>query len=284
MPFPDISSVVTAVAGEIGASRSKTSPSAGLRFPSGDVYYGMYFSFKEMKYDLENDYKANFTQSISAPQIFLPMPVSGIIESLNMNYGAQEAGVLGQAVGAGEQIGGAAMSAYDGAGSGYQQAAAAARVAGTVGVAAHGVAAAVGIGAILDMQSEMVVNPYALTLFQSVAPRVHSFTWKLIPRSEQESKAIREIILEFQKHSLPTLKNSGTFLGLPDECELAFFGTQQLYKFARSVVTSVTVNHTPYGAPVFFGRDGSPVATELTLTFQEVQSLTRESYSGEFSA
>jgi hypothetical protein len=282
MGFPDLSSIATGAASVINSSRGKTSPSASMRFPSGEIAYGMYFAFKEMQYDLMPGSKAKFTQSISAPQVFLPLPVSGIIESMNINYGANEAGVLGHAAGAGSEMGDAAMASFQGTeASPAQVGAALGRTFGSVGVAARSAIGATSIGAIVDMKTGNVVNPYALTLFQSVAPRAHSFTWKLIPRSQQESESIQKIIKHFQTYSLPTLQAGGTFLGLPQECELAFFGTDKLFKFAKSVVTSVTVNHAPFGVPVFFARDGSPTAIELTLTFQEVESLTRESYLGE---
>lgn len=69
------------------------------------------------------------------------------------------------------------------------------------------------------------------------------------------------------------------FLKMPEELEVCFYGSKFLYKFARCVIQSVQVNYTPFGPASFFaGSEGAPTGVELTLSLQEIEQLTKESY------
>jgi hypothetical protein len=65
---------------------------------------------------------------------------------------------------------------------------------------------------------------------------------------------------------------------MPEEVELCFFGTQFLYKFARCVITGVSVNHAALGMASFFAQDGAPTAVELTIQLEEIETLTKQAY------
>ena len=284
-----LNGIVVGAAAEIAKSRNRTSPQqAKMQFPTTEKpAYGMYFRFNKLTYDLMPGSKAQFSNLTDGAHIFLPLPGSGLREQLGINYNSQEVGAIGAAMATGAMAGGVVSDTFSGASNDAQRIIATNEVAVRAGgSAALALRSSVnnfvpGAGAILDMKTGNVVNPYALALFQSVAPRAHNLTWRLFPRSQSDSIAIRQIINQFKFHALPTRTESGLFLKMPSEVEMAFYGTDKLFKFAPCVINGVTVNYTPMNAPSFFGEDNAPNGVELTVDFQEIESLTRESYAQE---
>jgi hypothetical protein len=273
----------------IGANRDRTSASASggaLRFPASEkALYGMAFRFMATKYD-PGASKSIFDSitTFGGGHIFLPLPVSGIVENQSLSYDNVEMGPSGAAINAGGSMGAAARAGLTGqkVDSG---AVGAASVRGADALA-YGVRQAVqGLspqaGVYIDQQLGSILNPFSIAAFRGVTPRAHAFTFRLVPKNEADSALIREITDQFKYHSLPARsQNSLAFLTIPDEVEIEFFGTQNLFKFARCVIVSVNVSYTPFGPPAFFGSDGAPAAVELQLQFQEVEQLTRQAYKG----
>lgn len=272
----------------IGASRSKTSPQTSkMQFPTAEkVVYGMVFKFNKISYDLQPGSKAKFSNLTNDSHIFLPMPVGGIVENLGINYQQQEIGAVSQLMEAGAQ--GAQMlvdnvTGNPAPGQNVQSIINQAEtVTGAAALALRKLANEVvpGAGALIDIKTGSVVNPYSLSLFQSVAPRAHQLVFRLIPRNQSDSAMIRKIVQQFQYHSLPSRKGK-FFLTMPDEVEISFFGTDKLFKFAPCVINNVSVNYAPFGTPSFFGADNAPTGIELTISLQEIEALTRESYEAE---
>jgi hypothetical protein len=284
---PSITKFVPAAKKAVMGSRNRTSPAtAKMQFPTAEkIAYGMFFKFNKIKYEINAaESGAKFSNLTDGAHVFLPLPVSGLIENLGVNYNAQEVGAVMQLINTGANA--ADMIRDNVTGNplpGVNQARIEEMGQNVSGAAARGLRQLLnetisGAGAVIDMKTGTVVNPYTLALFQSVAPRVHSFTFRLIPRNAADSRMIREIIRQFQYHSLPGKSPNGLFLTMPSEVEMAFYGTDKLFKFAPSVINNISVNYTALGTNAFFGEDGAPVAVEVTLTFQEVESLTRESY------
>jgi hypothetical protein len=139
------------------------------------------------------------------------------------------------------------------------------------------------------------VNPRTDILFNHVGYRTHSFDFMMIPRNEQEAKTIDQIVHLFQYYGLPSyspaLKSgnatvAGFLLGFPYEFVITFWSegrpnVHHINKIGRSVLRSVIVNHAAAGKPAFFKGSGSgevyPAATSLSLSFQEVTLLGRDS-------
>lgn len=272
----------------IAASRAKTSPQTSkMQFPTGEkMIYGMVFKFSKISYDLQPGSKAKFSNLTNDSHIFLPLPVGGIVENLGINYQQQEIGAVTQLMEAGAQ--GAQMvvdnvTGNPAPGQNVQSIINQAEtVTGAAALALRKLANEVvpGAGALIDIKTGSVVNPYSLSLFQSVTPRAHQLVFRLVPRSQADSAMIRKIVQQFQYHSLPSRKGK-FFLTMPDELEISFFGTDKLFKFAPCVINNVGVNYTPFGTPSFFGADNAPTGVELTLNLQEIEALTRESYEAE---
>lgn len=269
----------------IAASRAKTSPQTSkMQFPTGEkMIYGMVFKFSKISYDLQPGSKAKFSNLTNDSHIFLPLPVGGIVENLGINYQQQDIGAVSQLMEAGAQ--GAQMvvdnvTGNPAPGQNVQSIINQAEtVTGAAALALRKLANEVvpGAGALIDIKTGSVVNPYSLSLFQSVTPRAHQLVFRLVPRNQADSAMIRKIVQQFQYHSLPSRKGK-FFLTMPDELEISFFGTDKLFKFAPCVINNVGVNYAPFGTPSFFGADNAPTGIELTLNLQEIEALTRESY------
>lgn len=139
-------------------------------------------------------------------------------------------------------------------------------------------------------------NPRTDVLFSHVNYRTHRMEFMLIPRDEDEARAIDKIIKFFQFYMLPTYspqigaENSieGMLIGFPYEFEISFWGEDltpafhHFNKIGRSVLQSVSVDHAGGSQVAFFRtREGElfPAVTRLSLEFQEVRLLARDEAS-----
>ena len=286
MAIPDNNKLIGAAKKKIASSRSKTSPQTSkMQFPTGEkMIYGMVFKFNKISYDMQPGSKAKFSNLTNDAHIFLPLPVSGIVENLGINYQQQDIGAVSQLMEAGAEGAKFFMDNINGEVLPGQNVKSimnqADIVAGSAALALRKLANEAGVGAVIDIKTGSVVNPYSLSLFQSVTPRAHELAFRLIPRSPADSAMMRKIVQQFQYHSLPSRKHR-MFLTMPDEVEISFFGTDKLFKFAPCVINNVSVNYAPFGTPSFFGADNAPTGIELTLNLQEIEALTRESYEAD---
>lgn len=289
--IPNILGKLPKVAAAIQSSKNSRSPAqAQLKHPSDKTAYGMYFKFNKTNYKLDGGLvnpgmKATLTREIEGAHIFLPLPKSGIIENQNMTYQTQSIGPIMQMISLGAKVGTSLSNITN---SNMSVAEATSKFGPVEAVDAGVTVGSVvgrsmlnglgGVGAAFDMMTGNVVNPFQLALFESVSPRSHTLTFTLIPRNKSESATIRKIINTFKSRSLPSFNSNRMFLEMPDEVEMAFYGTKMLFKFAPAYITSVSVNYSPFGTNAFYGDDNAPAGVELTLTFQEIEPLTRESY------
>lgn len=136
---------------------------------------------------------------------------------------------------------------------------------------------------VLRSAAQVTVNPNIRSIFRGVALREFTFQFKLIPNSAEESKEIKEIIRFFRKHAYPESIEKG---GVP----LAFIfphmfkiklrydnnpiGTRIKMCYLRNITT--TYNPT---ASSFFA-DGSPTEIDLSMTFVENTTITRQDIVG----
>ena len=271
-------------------SQERLSPSQpSLSFPPEAIKYGTMFRFVAYKYDLQQT-NAKLIDTVSGAQIFLPLPAQ-IDMQQGIEYAGIDAGVLGfiikQSKTVVEDVLNGKLTAGD--------------VLDTAKSVAKGVGASAdyvlrrfadktlsGAGAQIDQNLGTVVNPYNVATFRNSQSRSHQLQFMLIPRSSAESQSIRHICETFVWHSLPSagtgvVESQSTpgqsmFLNMPDEVEISFYGSTSLYKFARAVITNVSINYAPFGEPSFF-PDGAPTAVQLSLSIQEIQQLTQSSYS-----
>ena len=136
----------------------------------------------------------------------------------------------------------------------------------------------------LAAQGIAVNNHMALTYKGPGEFRQHSFTFNFFPKAKPDAIVIKNILEDLQNGMLPRMsgtplkKNravSAPFFMAPRHWTIDFFkadGTVNTYlhKIKKSVIKNMQINHDP-NSTISFHKDGSPVQTTLSLTFQEIE-------------
>ena len=167
-------------------------------------------------------------------------------------------------------------------------------VAGTEGIL--GDMAAKSIGAVAELAGaeggEALIkkafgeadNPYMEVLFDSMSLRTFTYNFNMAPRNEQEAYEVQRIIQLFRFHMAPELRPGvNRYLGLPSQFDIHYMflsrdGNTSENNYYNRVATCVLqdckVNYTPNGVKSF--EDGGPTATTMSLTFKEIELLTKD--------
>lgn len=183
----------------------------------------------------------------------------------SMNYANKELGTL-----LGALSGGAVENLTNLAGeSGSALGASLAKLPGAFGAA--------DVGTALGISSGTALNPFRETVFESVDFRSFSFKYKFYPKNKIESDAVYNIINTFKFHMHPEMSDGKLFFIYPSEFNITYyFGNEKnpyFHKFTTCVLESMDVT---YGGEQFSSfRDGSPTEINMSLTFRELEVLTK---------
>jgi hypothetical protein len=127
------------------------------------------------------------------------------------------------------------------------------------------------------------INPQVQMIYRGTGLRTFDLTFTLTPKSQDEAEVINSIINQFRFYSSPSLSSSSDptnsmFLVPPSQFKLDFYVNGQpsnvLPKYGKCVLTSMDVNDAPNGFAAY--PDGSMVQRQLTLSFKELDMLTRD--------
>jgi len=122
-------------------------------------------------------------------------------------------------------------------------------------------------------------NPFQVVLFKNPTFKTHRFSWKIIPRDEQESVDLRNLIRTFRYHMLPGVMVGGFLFSFPEIVEVKLFPRDDFtYKFKPCVVTDMTVNYAPNG-PSFYRRTDAPTAVDFSISLQEIEIWTKTDFN-----
>jgi len=126
-----------------------------------------------------------------------------------------------------------------------------------------------------------ILNPNVELAYEAPKLRTFSLKFKLVPRTVLEAKDIRKLCNTFKKSMLPKFAGQALFgaqeeaanlITIPDLCQVYFMKGNSFHpylpKYKLCGITDVSINYTAAGAYATL-TDGSPVATELTITFLE---------------
>ncbi len=125
----------------------------------------------------------------------------------------------------------------------------------------------------------LTLNPRYEVVFNSMQIRQHSFDFNLVPKDAQEAEIIRELTRRLRKSAHPT-PVGGTELKIgyayPDEFIITFHGSdgtrlRDIPFIPDCLIRNLGITHTT-------GRlhlDDSPVATRVSIQFQELHTLDR---------
>jgi len=123
--------------------------------------------------------------------------------------------------------------------------------------------------------------------FKGLPKRGFQYTFKMIPKSEQEANAVKNIVDAFKINMLPEgMGDHGTFTGknlkIPNTFDIKymFVGIENSYlnKISTCVLESLNVSYGGDRYKTFDGNsDGAPpVETAITLNFKEMELITKE--------
>ena len=184
----------------------------------------------------------------------------------SMNYANKELGTLLGVLSGSAGV----MSSLSGAGeAGAAMGASLAKLPGAFGAA--------DVASAMSASTGTALNPFKETVFESVDFRSFAFKYKFFPKNEAESKAVYDIINTFKFHMHPEMSAGKLFFIYPSEFNITYyFGDAEngyFHKFATCALESMDVS---YGGEQFSSfRDGSPTEINMSLTFRELEILTK---------
>jgi len=149
-----------------------------------------------------------------------------------------------------------------------------------------------GLKAAAEMRSGVVLSDRMELAFQGIDKRTFQYEFKMNPKSEDEAKEIRSIINAFKVNMLPEFEGSdshGRALIVPNTFDIEYHWNgaenQFLHKISTCVLESMSVSYggDKYKTHAGVSGDGAPpIDTTLSLTFKELELITREKASEGF--
>jgi hypothetical protein len=127
-------------------------------------------------------------------------------------------------------------------------------------------------------------NPYMEVLFDSMGLRTFTYNFNMAPKNEIEANEVQKIIQLFRFHMAPELRPGiNRYLGLPSQFDIHYMflskdgqaSENSFYnKISTCVLQDCKVNYTPNGVKSF--EDGGPTAMTMSLTFKEIELMTKD--------
>ena len=123
--------------------------------------------------------------------------------------------------------------------------------------------------------------------FKGLPKRGFQYTFKMIPKSEQEAEEVRKIVTAFKMNMLPEgMGETGGFTGknlkIPNTFDIKYMfvnrENQYLNKISTCVLESMNVAYGGDRYKTFDGNESGapPVETTITLNFKEMELITKE--------
>jgi hypothetical protein len=143
-------------------------------------------------------------------------------------------------------------------------------------------------GSILSRTGGIAFNENVELIFKGVSLRApFTFTFSMSPRSEAESRVVKDIIRVLKKAMTPSKgvagSDAGLFIKAPNVFKLSYKSRNAdnpfLNRFKVCALLAVDVDFTPDGTYTTY-KDSTPVHTRLSLSFQELTPI----YSGEYDS
>lgn len=122
-------------------------------------------------------------------------------------------------------------------------------------------------------------NPHMAVLFQGTGFRTHSFSYKLVPKNQEESRIITKIIRAFKHAMVPEYMEQNHFFRYPQQFRIEVSKPDHLFKFQTCVLTGFNVNYHGEGGPFYHSLENgeeAPVSVTLEMNFTETRIITKE--------
>jgi hypothetical protein len=131
---------------------------------------------------------------------------------------------------------------------------------------------------IVQFGAKVKTNPFREVFFEGIDYRKFNFKYKFMPKDASETQSVYNIINTFKEHMHPELSAGGYFYVYPSEFKIAYYYNNKengyINRIADCALTDMTVD---YGGEQFSSfDDGSPTEINLSLSFRELELLTKE--------
>jgi len=145
-----------------------------------------------------------------------------------------------------------------------------------------------GIRNAIGLTARVTVNPNIRTAFRGVNIREFSFTFKFLPKSAEESLQVKKILRLLRRHAFPEeIRPGGIPIGYkyPDLFKIRLLsGKQGEFKnvgtpIKMSQLRNISTVYNPTTSALH--PDGSPTEIDLTLSFIEYKTISREDIDNE---
>ncbi len=135
--------------------------------------------------------------------------------------------------------------------------------------------------------SGTIMNPNTEMMYDGPNIRTFNLKFKLVPFSTGEAQEIRKICNTFKKAMLPSFGGQAIFgtttatnlITVPKICQVTFMQGNSVHpylsQYKTCAIDNVSINYTADGSYATY-EDGSPVATELTVSFKEMKNIFAE--------
>ena len=146
-----------------------------------------------------------------------------------------------------------------------------------------------GVRELFTLNEGLLVSNRMELVFDSVTKRQFTYTFNFYPKSEEEAQEVDKIIRAFRANMLPTRNGDITNilnLGVPNEFNIDYMYKGQQNNFMNRIGNCVLSDmDVTYGGDKFaafrltqneFGNGAPPTETTVTLTFRELDILTRD--------
>ena len=270
----------------------------GITYPPDLTSYGegaaAYVKLQFFKYTRSNAFDAGSIEDKEFVELPLPDNLS---TSFNVKYQERDTGIMGDimnssmmqaGITAADQTQGGALSRMGAAtaamggsltdvtgGAAMKAAGEALQRAGFAGLES----ASDVVGGLAGQIVGSIPNPHPTVFFKGMELRQFQWSWKFVPRSQEEAIALEQALNMMKKFILPSKGANGdnTFLQYPYMVQPQIKGDYpNIYgKFKKSLVSGFTINFMGEGASAFF-VDGSPVSVICSMNFQEVENYLSE--------
>lgn len=133
---------------------------------------------------------------------------------------------------------------------------------------------------------DQVVNPFTSMLYQGPKLRQFMLDFSLFARNQKESESIQKILKAFKLAMHPNAEkgNESVFFDFPYVFDVFFItpATDKMFNIKRAALTDMSVNYAGANQPSFFNVSWAPVDIRLSLSFKELELLTKDDIEQNF--
>ena len=141
-----------------------------------------------------------------------------------------------------------------------------------------------GLEEVAGMATGQIIADRMELAFKGLPKRGFQYTFKMIPKSEQEAEEIRKIVFTFKANMLPEIREgtAGRGMIVPNTFDIRYMYMNRdndfLHKISTCVLESMNVTYGGDRYRTFpdAGDGTPPVETTMTLNFKELELITKE--------